>query len=78
MVVTATEFKMNLGKYLDVAKEEEVTITKNGHEIARLVPAKPHLTDSFAGILKGCGIPEDIDAKEIRAMRLEDKYGDYL
>lgn len=42
-VVTATEFKQNLGKYLDIVEEQnEVVITKNGTKIARLTP---YITD---------------------------------
>ncbi len=38
-VVTATELKQNLGKYLDFVEEQnEVVITKNGNKIARLTP----------------------------------------
>jgi len=38
-VITATEFKTNLGKYLDAIDEKkETVITKNGSKIARLVP----------------------------------------
>lgn len=39
-VITATEFKQNLGKYLDYVCDEEtdVVITKNGSKIARLTP----------------------------------------
>lgn len=38
-VVTATEFKQNLGKYLDFVEEQnDVVITKNGVKIARLTP----------------------------------------
>lgn len=38
-VITATEFKTNLGKYLDYAAEDnEVVITKNGKKFARLTP----------------------------------------
>lgn len=38
-VITATEFKSNLGKYLDYAAEDnEVVITKNGSKFARLTP----------------------------------------
>ncbi|WP_240839423.1 type II toxin-antitoxin system prevent-host-death family antitoxin [Acidaminobacter sp. JC074] len=37
--ITATEFKKNLGSYLDAVKEkEEVYITKNNKKIARLAP----------------------------------------
>ena len=30
MIVTATEFKSNLGKYLDMVATQDVYITKNG------------------------------------------------
>lgn len=38
-IITATEFKTNLGKYLDYAAEDnEIVITKNGNKFARLTP----------------------------------------
>ena len=39
-VITATELKQNLGKYLDFVEEQndDVVITKNGNKIARLTP----------------------------------------
>lgn len=36
MIVTATEFKTNLGKYLEMAMKQDIFITKNGRNIARL------------------------------------------
>jgi len=39
VVITATELKQNLGKYLDfVEQQNDVVITKNGSKIARLTP----------------------------------------
>jgi prevent-host-death family protein len=40
VVVTATDLKQNLGKYLDYVEEQndDVVITKNGNKIARLTP----------------------------------------
>jgi len=39
VVITATELKQNLGKYLDYVEEQnDVVITKNGNKIARLTP----------------------------------------
>ena len=39
VVVTATEFKQNFGKYLDYTEQQnDVVITKNGSKIARLTP----------------------------------------
>ena len=36
MEITATELKLNLGKYLEAANSEDIVITKNGKGIARL------------------------------------------
>ena len=36
MIVTATEFKTNLGKYLEMATMQDIFITINGKSIARL------------------------------------------
>ncbi len=39
LVVTATEFKQNFGKYLEYAEQlNDVVITKNGNKVARLTP----------------------------------------
>ena len=70
MTITATEFKLNLGKYLEMVDEEEVIITKNGKSIARL--SKPEsekiaLLDSLVGVAKNMA-NEDLDA--LRTERL--------
>ena len=36
MSITATELKLNLGKYLSLAETEDIFITKNGKIIAKL------------------------------------------
>ena len=36
MSITATEFKMNLGKYLVLSQTEDIYITKNGKVVAKL------------------------------------------
>ena len=70
MIVTATEFKNNLGKYLEMAMSQDIFITKNGKNIARLTsPAvnKLALLDDLVGI-----IPESqtMDEDTIREERL--------
>ncbi len=70
MIVTATEFKMNLGKYLDmVTSNEDVYITKNGKMIAKMVNPNVSAVDSLSGILAG-KMPEDFDRKTMREGRL--------
>lgn len=70
MIITATEFKNNLGKYLEIAASQDIFITKNGKNIARLTsPAvnKLALLDDLVGI-----IPESqtMDEDTIREERL--------
>ena len=36
MQVTATEFKLNLDKYLELVQTEDIWVTKNGETVARL------------------------------------------
>jgi len=53
MVITATQFKSSVGRYLDAVSEGEVYITKNGKVVAKLsTPAeyKQSLLDSLVGI----------------------------
>ena len=70
MIITATEFKTNLGKYLEIAASQDIFITKTGKNIARLTsPAvnKLALLDDLVGI-----IPENqtMDEDTIREERL--------
>ena len=68
MAITATELKDNLGKYLQLAKTEDIFISKNGKIIARLTePFSSRVDDmkSLFGI-----IPDDVTAEEAREERL--------
>ncbi|MCQ2546377.1 MAG: type II toxin-antitoxin system Phd/YefM family antitoxin [Clostridia bacterium] len=70
MTITATEFKKNLGKYLMLAKDEDIYVTKNGREIAKLSnPAGDRIAmlDSLVG-----AVPEEdrMSLDEIREARL--------
>lgn len=68
MVVTATEFKTNFGKYLDLISKEDIFITRNGKTIAKVVNPQISAVDSLRGILKE--IPSDIDMDSLREERL--------
>lgn len=74
MIVTATEFKMNMGKYLDMVHAEDITITKNGKSIGVLIDPGVNTVRKLRGIIP---VPEevlDMDHKEMKAMRLKEKY----
>lgn len=71
MIVTATEFKTNLGKYLELAVTQDIFITKNGKNIARLTSPsvnKLAVLDNLVGIAPQT---DDLDEKSIREERLE-------
>lgn len=68
MSITATELKMNLGKYLLLAEKEDVFITRNGKVVAKLTnPYQDRIetAKSLFGIL-----PADITLEETQNERL--------
>jgi hypothetical protein len=70
MQITATELKLNMGKYLSMAAKRDIYITKNGQRIARLTNPSPDrvaMLDSLVGIAGA----EDISLEDIKKERLE-------
>lgn len=68
MVVTATEFKANFGKYLALIAKEAIFITRNGKTAAKVVNPKISAVDSLRGMLGG--VSSDIDKDSLREERL--------
>ena len=69
MSITATELKMNLGKYLLLAATEDIFITKNGKVIAKLSNPnadRVEMAKSLLGI-----IPADVTLEEAKAERAD-------
>ena len=75
MIVTATEFKTNFGKYLEMIAKEDIFITRNGKTIAKVVNPQVSAVDSLRGMLKD--VPTDIDLDSLREERLS-KYEDHV
>ncbi|MDR0896469.1 MAG: type II toxin-antitoxin system prevent-host-death family antitoxin [Oscillospiraceae bacterium] len=73
MLVTATEFKNNIGKYLSLVATEDILITKNGKNVAKLSSAKQSKVDIVRSLIGS--IPNDgfalQDAREERMRRYE-------
>ena len=68
MTITATELKLNLGKYLILAETEDIYITRNGKVVAKLsnpFQDRVDMAKSLFGIL-----PSDISLEESREERL--------
>ena len=69
MVVTATEFKVNFGKYLSLLASEDIYITKNGKTVAKVSNPNVSAVDAISGILAD-KLPADYDARALREERL--------
>ncbi len=68
MSITATELKLNLGKYLQLAESEDIYITRNGKVVAKLTNPYQNRVDAVKSLL---GIlPADISLEEAREERL--------
>ncbi|MDK2836441.1 MAG: hypothetical protein PWP21_1218 [Thermosediminibacterales bacterium] len=71
MRVTSSEFKMRVGKYLKMVENEVIIITKNGKDVAKLVPVKKsNKTDFLYGLLKNYK-DKDITIEQIRNERIK-------
>ncbi len=38
LIITATEFKNKVGEFIELARREEIIISRNGKQIVKLVP----------------------------------------
>lgn len=67
MSITATELKMNLGKYLLLAETEDIFITRNGRIVAKLTSPHEERIDAAKSLF---GILEDtLSLEEAREER---------
>ena len=69
MEVTATEFKTNLGKYLDLVATENIWITRNGKTVAKVINPNVSSVDLLSGALAG-KVPPEVDRHTLREERL--------
>ena len=69
MQVTATEFKLNFGKYLNLLKTEDIWITRNGKTVAKVINPNVSSVDAISGVLAGKVSP-DLDRLTLREERL--------
>jgi len=69
MRISATELKMNMGKYIERAAVEDIIITRNGKDVALLTNVegkKKEALKSLRGIIKEV----DVTREKVREERL--------
>ena len=68
MQVSVAELETNAGKYVELAETQDIFITKNGRQVAKIVSAE---IDKVAAMRSIFGvIPSDADLDKVRAERL--------
>ena len=70
MVITATELKNNLGRYLEMAADREIIILKNGKQIARLTSPKVNKIEILKSLVGTIPSDVEIDDDALRKERL--------
>ena len=68
VTVTATEFKMNFGKYLLMAATEDVYITRNGKTIAKLTAPYQNKLDTVNSLFGS--LPDTMTLEAAKEERL--------
>ncbi len=69
--ISVSELKTNAGKYVTMAMDQDIMITKNGKVVAKLVTAKVDKKEAFKHFLSL--FPEkglDLDPDQVREERL--------
>ncbi len=72
MIVNELEFKTDIERYLDLVSKEEIVITKDGRQIARLTPvddsleSKAAIIRSLRGILPATATLEEAHEERIK------------
>ena len=68
MSITATELKLNLGKYLLLAATQDIYITRNGKTVAKLVSPYQDRVDTVDTLFGS--VPDTMTLEEAREERL--------
>ena len=71
LTVTATEFKTNMGRYLDMLSDNTtILITRNGKLVGKLTNPTVSNVDEITGILAG-KLPDSYDRHTLREERVD-------
>ena len=58
MIITATELKANIGKYLQLAETQDIIVTKNNKPIVKMTGIQENrleILDSLVGVIEDDG-----------------------
>ena len=70
MIITATDLRKNLGKYLNLLDDEEIIITKNGKEIAVLSKSENDKQSILKDLLGVINLDDNLTLESIKDERI--------
>lgn len=68
--ISVSDLKVNAGKYVTMAQNQDILITKNGKIVAKLVTAKPDKKEAWDSLLR---LFEGINVTDQEVERLREK-----
>lgn len=68
MQISVSELKANAGKYVKIAAEEDIYITKNGKRLAKLTGANVNKKEAAMALVGS--LPSDVDFEQLRLERI--------
>ena len=78
MQVALSELKINVGKYVDLAEKEDVYITRNGKQVAKIIGTKRDRVMDMKSLFGIARLPKDyndpnydLNYEKLRDERLE-------
>ena len=69
MQVTATEFALNIEKYLELVLTADIWVMKNGKPVAKLINPNASSVDAISGVLVG-KVPAELHNHSLREEKL--------
>jgi len=61
MRISVSEFKINVGKYIDLAEKQDIFITKNGKQVAKIVSTKRDRAAEMQSLFGIAHLPPEYD-----------------
>ena len=61
MQVSVSELKTNVGKFIDLADEQDVYITKNGRQVAKIISTKRDRVAEMKSLFGIAKLPSEYD-----------------
>ena len=71
MQIALSELKINVGKYVGLAEKEDIYITRNGKQVAKIIGTNRNRITEIKSLFGVAKLPKDYDAPDYEKLRDE-------